>query len=903
MKSKTQKSLFILFSIFTFLFISLLLFPLVFKKQILEIANKEINKSLKAEVKFRKLNINFIRSFPNASISLKDIYIIGKDEFKGDTLLNSKEFQLVVNVKSLFANAGYKIKKIKISDTRLFAHVLKDGTANWDIVKSTPTVEKDTTSSDLSLRLENFQIENSDVLFLQDDGNVFTELKKINLNLSGDFTTNTTSLRTKLEVDTIRLSNNNVEILPFLKLMFEAEIKTNLEKQRYELAENKIKINEIPFSLNGWVELKDSLTRVDMKLKTGQIEFKSLLSLIPAIYSKSFDEIEAGGDINLEGSLRGDLVGENYPDFDLKLDIDKGWFKYPDLPKSVEAIQVQSHIFSKGGFLDNTVVDVANFSFNMGGNPFQASLNVTTPISDPNIELKADGKLNLGMIKEIYPLDKNLVLSGLLSVDVAGRGRMSYLNNMERLRFSGSANIRDFMIKVNQSQRELRIDNARLFFSNYFLYLTQMNVKIGANDIKGEGRVENFLAYALKDKMLKGRFKITSNLMNLNDFITENQLGKDEEEKKETDSTFSVVEIPQNLDLILTSNFKELRYKKMTFNNGYAKFVVSKGNLDIQKMYVDAFGGKMNLSGQYSSQEKTKPYAKLNVDLYQISFNPIIEQVDFLQKVVPFFQNATGKFNANLSLNTVLNQDMTPKLNSIISQGHFNTYSVQIKETSFINEFIQKVGLTNVEKYTKLRNISIAFNIENGKLITQPFTLKMGDYDMKLNGYTGLDKTIDYQGKIKLPHKFKFEYFKEVPFKIGGTFTKPTINVDMSKVVIGFIKKEKRKVIDKIERIKESKIEKIELEKDKIIKEARQRADKILIDAKRRGDIIIQKARATGDSIVDNTKNPIAKMVTKRAAKKLVEQAEKKADKIYKKAQKESQKEIDKINKQTKIKK
>ncbi len=886
MTPKTHKKIFIFLSIVIFIIFSLVLSPLIFKEQILTIANKEINKHLNAKVGFEKVNINFICSFPDASISLENIYIAGKKDFRNDTLLLSKKIQVVVNLKSLFSNKEYEINKIKIYDTKLFAHVLKDGKANWNIIKSTPTTEKQdttTSNSNLSLKLENFQIENSDILFLQDSDDMFVELKKINLKLKGDLNSNTTHLKTKFDIDTIRLSNNNVAILPLLKLMFNATIKTNLKEQKYELAENNIKINEIPLLLNGWVQIKENIPYIDLKLKSEKVSLKSLLSLIPAIYSKSFDKIKADGKIDMAGYLKGKLTDETYPAFDFKLNVNNGWFQYPDLPKSVQAIEIKSHISNKEGNLDNMIIDIPNFSFNMGGNPLRTSIHITTPISDPNINIKADGKLNLGVIKDIYPLDKGVTLDGLLSLNINGKGRMSYLekDKIKHFKFKGSTSLKNFVAKTNQIKQKINIDNANLYFSNHYLYLTQMNVKLGENDIRGEGRVENYLGYIFRDKTLKGRFNIASNFMNLNDFISEKELSKEEAKTSSTTSTSSIIEIPKNLDFTITSNFKKLKYQKMTFENGYARFLVKEENLNIQKMYVNAFGGKMNLSGQYSSKEKKKPFTNLNINLHQISFNPIIEQVDFLEKVVPFFQNATGRFNANLSLKALLNQDMSPDLNSIMSKGYFNTNSVQIKDDALLNQFIQKLKLNNINKFTKLRDISIAFKVEKGRLITKPFSLKMGNYKMKLNGSTGLDKTIDYNGKIRLPYKLKIGYFKEIPFKIDGTFTQPKISVDMSKVITRFIKSEKRKILDKIE-------------KSKLKEKTKQEADKIILEAKKQGDAMIERARISGDSLVAKTKNPIAKIVTKRAAKELLKKAQKKADKIYKKALEKSKKKNDK---------
>ncbi len=188
-RRKKSKFIPITLSIIGIFLIVLLLLPFVFKKQIANIAQKELNKQLNAKVYFENLNISLFRSFPNANLRLENLYITGKNDFEKDTLLQSKNIDVIVNLKSLFGNSGYEIKKIKIADTQIFAHILSNGKVNWDIMKpSEEKEEKTETETSFNLKLENFNIENTDIIFQNDSTKTLAELKNINLNLSGNLT-------------------------------------------------------------------------------------------------------------------------------------------------------------------------------------------------------------------------------------------------------------------------------------------------------------------------------------------------------------------------------------------------------------------------------------------------------------------------------------------------------------------------------------------------------------------------------------------------------------------------------------------------------------------------------------------------------------------------------------------
>ena len=57
----------------------------------------------------------------------------------------------------------------------------------------------------------------------------------------------------------------------------------------------------------------------------------------------------------------------------------------------------------------------------MAGNPFKIKLLVSTPISNPNIDFEADGKLDMEVVKDFYPLEDNTQLKGLLTADILSK--------------------------------------------------------------------------------------------------------------------------------------------------------------------------------------------------------------------------------------------------------------------------------------------------------------------------------------------------------------------------------------------------------------------------------------------------------------------------------------------------
>ena len=129
-----KKSLKITGIVLAVLLAIMIIIPFAFQGKIKDLVKSEGNKMINGSFDFASLNISLFKNFPKASISLKDFWIKGANEFENDTLIQAKELTGVIDLFSLFGDE-YDITKVELKDTQLNALVLPDGKANWDIMK------------------------------------------------------------------------------------------------------------------------------------------------------------------------------------------------------------------------------------------------------------------------------------------------------------------------------------------------------------------------------------------------------------------------------------------------------------------------------------------------------------------------------------------------------------------------------------------------------------------------------------------------------------------------------------------------------------------------------------------------------------------------------------------------
>ena len=144
------------------------------------------------------------------------------------------------------------------------------------------------------------------------------------------------------------------------------------------------------------------------------------------------------------------MVGDSIvPQFDIAMAVKNAMFRYPSLPAGVDQINIHAEVKNPGGAIDLTTVNIQPFSFRLAGNPFSLTADVKTPVSDPDFRAEAKGVLNLGMIKQVYPLD-DMELNGTINADMQIAGRLSYIEKEQynRVQASGTIGLTGMKLKM-----------------------------------------------------------------------------------------------------------------------------------------------------------------------------------------------------------------------------------------------------------------------------------------------------------------------------------------------------------------------------------------------------------------------------------------------------------------------
>jgi len=878
--------------------------PFIFKDKIVAIVKEQANKNLNAKVDFGDFDLSLISSFPDFRFNINNVSVIGIDEFKDDTLAFIGGLKTDINIKSVISGDKYQINSIVIDKPRIMAKVLANGKANWDIAKpSTDSAGKPTGEpSKFAMDLKELKINNAFIVYDDMQGGMYGKLEDLNYAMNGDFTQDNFTMSNLLEIAKTTFKMGGVSYLSDVNTKLKADVDADMPKMRFAFKENEFSLNDLHLGFDGFVEMPDTNIKMDVKFATKQTEFKSILSLIPVVFTKDFQGLKTSGKLSLDGFAKGTYNASSLPAFAVNLGIDNAMFKYPALPKSVNNVNVDVHVNNPTGVLDATTIDVNKFHVEMAGNPIDLSAHVRTPISDPGLRADVRGIIDLASVKEFIPLDKGDALTGTIKSDISIAGNMSSLDKKEYEKFkaSGGLEISKMDYKTTTLPYAVQLNTMKMNFTNQFVELANFDAKLGNSDIQANGKIENFMQYLFKDDLIKGAFAINSNLMDLNQLMSSSAsstAAPSETAVPTSTASTGVMEVPGNIDFTLDSKVGKVLYTNLTLENVIGNIVVRNSKVDMTNLRMNTMGGLLTINGFYETSNPKQPSTGLNLRVENFDIQSTYKSFVTVQKLAPVGQYANGKFTATLeNFNTTLNDKMEPDLASVNAKGIFKTDKVTVGGFPPFQKLGEALKIEQLKKMD-VENVNVNYELKNGRVSMAPFNTKISNIPTTIQGSTGLDQTIDYKWKMEIPKSMfggaassaldgllkqanaaagtKMEVGDKVPVTVnfGGTVTNPVVKT-------GLKDEAKSAVATVTTQVVNTAIDKAKEEAQKILDEAKAKCEQSKAEAQANADKQKQEGYAAADKLVEEAKNPIAKVAAKKAAEKAKQEVDKKVQKI-----------------------
>jgi hypothetical protein len=730
--------------------------PFFFKGKIIETVKNQANESVNAKVDFKDVSLNLFRYFPDFSLNIKELSVIGEADFEGDTLVYAENLFIEIDLISVFKGDAYKIESIKLNKPLINLIYSQDELANWDIMKEAEVAEdsSETAESESALvfEMDKIQIVDARFSYLDLASNMVFRIDELNSELTAKFYESITDMDIIANSPKVYFEYDKIKYLNNISMNFDGLLKVNLDSMSFAFKENKLLINELPIEFAGKFAMPYESYLMDIEFNSASAEFKDFLSLIPAIYAKDFQNIEAKGVLSVAGKVKGVYDDNNMPNFNISLNVGDAMFKYPDLPSAVNNIIISANINSPSSDMDDMEINVSQFEFGFEQNTVDMKLKIRNIISDPDIVLSLVSKMNLEDIEKIYPVE-DMKISGKFKSDIYIEAKQSYYERSyySKIVTKGDLLLNNFVYKDADYKEGVKVDNAHLSFNPRNITLKNCDIQINKSNLKLQGNISNYINYLFSETgVLSANLKLRSDYLDIADFMPESESNSTETEVDSAESPMQAVIIPENIKLSINAAVGRIKYDDLQIRSAFGALNIENQQMKIDNVMMDMLGGSLNLNGYYNTINVDSPKVDFMMNFSNINIKSFYDAFEIVQTYAPITKYVDGNFSAMINYSSKLQSDMKPVMRSINSSGLVQTSKMQITNARVFNVLTKALGNNSFEKFST-KEANIRYYISDGSLQVKPFTLEANGIPIEISGISYLDNSIDYDFVISLP--------------------------------------------------------------------------------------------------------------------------------------------------------
>lgn len=794
--------------------------PFIFQSQIKDMVRNYINESVNAKVTFDDVDLSFIRSFPQANVTLDNLTITNFAPFKNDTLAKVQSLSLDMSIKELFKNATEEpiiVNSIAIDNALVNLKTNKEGAVNWDIAKAsdTPTTDNNSSSDGFVFDIENYSITNSAFNYLDETNNTIFKITNLNHSGNGTFSGDTSELDTKTEAN-VTFSMEDTEYLSNNSLKLDALIDLDLPNNKYTFKENKALINDLPLEFKGYVQLIEAGQAIDITFENPGSTFKDFLAVIPKTYAKNLDNVDTTGNFKINGVIKGESTETTIPTLDINIVSNNASFKFADLPKRVENININVEIKNNNGLVDDTYVAINTLDFKIDQDQFKSSATIKNLTKNMLVNAKLDGVLNLANLTKAYPIELENELKGILKAKLNTSFDMNAIetNAYERIKNNGSVSVSDFVFSSADIVNPINISKASINFNPGTITLDNFIATTGQTDLNATGSINNLLGFLLSDKKLEGNFNVKSNVFKISDFMIE---GGSKAPINQSAEPATALKIPAFLDCTITADAKTVYYDNLILKDVKGSLKIANETAQLNNVTSSIFNGNLSLEGLVDTKT-AKPTFNMNVGAKNFDIAQSFNDLNLLQALAPITKALQGKLNSSINLSGTLGEDFTPLLNTISGDAlaELITTQIQPKNEQLFSLLESKLNFLDFSKLD-LKDLKTKLSFNDGQVSVKPFDIKYKDIKMTIGGSHTFSNTMNYQVVLDVPAKYLGTEVNNlinkindaavndikipVTASISGNTIKPQVTTDLTSGVKNLtsqlIEIEKQKLINK----------------------------------------------------------------------------------------------------------
>ena len=364
----------------------------------------------------------------------------------------------------------------------------------------------------------------------------------------------------------------------------------------YTLKTTELRLNDLALGVTGSASTAGKDMGLDLAFNAPSSNFRSILSLVPAVYAHDFDKVKTSGTIAVNGTVKGDYGDSAFPALVLNAKVDNAAFQYPDLPLPARDITMDLGDHQPGRQRRQHHREAPECSTSSSG----GTRWTRRWCSDAHLRSRrgraADRQGGSGRCP---PHRQARGRRPARRHRRGGRGgaHPDVVHRQEAVRQGSGRRLVDvanLTVKGKSLPHPLAIQQASLRLRPRRPSSSSFAGTIGSSDMQASGTIDNLLGFMLRDDTLARHRHVHSNRFNLDEW----QSGESE---------LQIIPVPPKIDFGLDATVAELTYDNLKMTNARGRLRVKDQRVTLEDFRMNTLGGEIGVTGYYETTDPTKP--------------------------------------------------------------------------------------------------------------------------------------------------------------------------------------------------------------------------------------------------------------------------------------------------------
>ena len=763
-----------------------LFFP---KEKAKEIALERISAALNRKVTVDNVSMSF---WGGLGVNLEGIRVSNPDGFTWSQFLEAEALDVKLKFWPLLKKQ-IRIDRLILDSPRIGLLKTRSGQINYlfGIIDSlTPPQVSDKLSEETkvaatAVSFENLSIRNGYLEYIDDSSQTAVTVYGLNLNSRlNNPDMNVFDLSGDLKTDSIVIVKKDSNI-PTINLASAYRARIDLNKRQAVVDNSWIELNGLRLNLKAGVPNTETFDFFNAELSAEKIPLADLIEKIPKEYAAGLAPVTIDGQTDINLTVKYNARNAEAFDYRVGLDFHNLKAAHDSFPGNFQAVHASCLVAG-----ENIKVNFKEAAY--AGNPVDGVVSLAG-FDDPRFDATLKGTLDIESVKGLMDMGDSIVFGGQVDYSIRAVGRLS---EYYRTKLNGSLGISNGRYSSPNLGEPVEDFTLAAEFGGDTVIIKQADIRFTSSDFSLTGILREPLLILAPDTVAVSHkpflaFKMTSRRFDTDKLFPEMVAGSDIDRAELLADSIPVLILP-DIDAGGTAHLNTLIYSQVEFTNINGRVAVKNRVISFTGVTGDLYTGKVSGEVAIDLNDFENPVFRGNYRADQIETNDFLDRFTGLGGHIFGKIDMTGDFAAS-------GWEPEPIIQSLSMDGKADLREGRVVNLDLLNNVVDKLKLKKIDEET-IRELASAFKVDNGRVAFDEFEFisRMGDW--AVGGSVGFDGTLDYSGTVLLSEKITSDILSQsglasglaglfqdkksqrikVPFKLTGSYTKPTISLDLS---------------------------------------------------------------------------------------------------------------------------